>query len=72
MLRTKSGQETIKAIPEESILLETDAPFTMKYNSAEELRNELMYIVEAISDLRKQDMYGIIEKNSAEMWGEPV
>ena len=65
MLRTKSGQETIKAIPEESILLETDAPFTMKYNSAEELKNELLYMVKAISDLREQDMYGIIEKNSA-------
>lgn len=72
MLRTKSGQETIKAIPEESILLETDAPFTMKYHSAIELRRELMYMVEAISDLREQDMYGIIEKNSAVMWGELV
>lgn len=72
MLRTKSGKETIKAIPEESILLETDAPFTMKYNSAEELRDELMYMVEAISDLRDQDMYGIIEKNSVAIWGETV
>ena len=72
MLRTKSGQETIKAIPEESILLETDAPFTMKYNSLEELNDELMYMVEAISDLREQDMYGIIERNSAIIWRETV
>lgn len=72
MLRTKSGQETIKAIPEGSILLETDAPFTMKYNSAEELKKELMFLVGAISDLRQQDMSETIEKNAAAIWGEPV
>ena len=70
MLRTKSGQETIKAIPEESILLETDAPFTPKYNTAEELRDELIHLIEAISDLRKQDMYRIIEANSAAIMGD--
>lgn len=72
MLRTKSGQETIKAIPGESILLETDAPFTMKYHSVAELRSELIHMVEAISNLRERDMYGIIEKNTAVLWGEPV
>ena len=72
MLRTKSGQETIKDVPEESILLETDAPFTMKYNSTEDLKSELIHLVEAISDLRKQDMYGIIEANSAAIMREPV
>ena len=30
MLKTKSGLETIKTIPADRILLETDAPFTMK------------------------------------------
>lgn len=64
MLRTKSGQETIKAIPEESILLETDAPFTKKYNSVKDLKNELMNMVAAISEIRGQDMNGIIEENS--------
>ena len=72
MLRTKSGQETIKAIPEESILLETDAPFTMKYNTVDKIKNELMYLVDVISDLREEDMYEIIERNSVEIWGEPV
>ncbi len=72
MLRTKSGQETIKAIPEESILLETDAPFTMKYNSVEELKNELINMVDEISELREQNMYGVIEKNTAAILGEPV
>lgn len=72
MLRTKSGQDTIKAVPKESMLLETDAPFTIKYKSVKEIKNELIHLVDAISDLRKQDMYGIIENNTATLLGEPV
>ena len=72
MLKTKSGQDTIKAIPKESILLETDAPFTMKYQSAEEIKNELIYLVEAISALREQNMHRIIENNTATILGELV
>ncbi len=34
----------------------------MKYHSVAELRSELIHMVEAISNLRERDMYGIIEK----------
>jgi len=37
MLKTKSGQASIKTIPAERLLLETDAPFTKKYYSVMEL-----------------------------------
>ena len=68
MLRTKSGQDTIRSIPEESLLLETDAPFTMKYTTAEELKNELTYLVKAISDLRGKDIIDAVERNSELVW----
>ncbi len=68
MLRTKSGQETIRAIPEESILLETDAPFTKKNTTAEKLKNELTYLVNAVSDLRGKDIFETVERNSELVW----
>lgn len=48
MLRTKSGQETIRNIPGNRILLETDAPFTMEFNSVNDLYNELKNIARGI------------------------
>ena len=72
MLRTKSGQDTIKMLPKESILLETDAPFTKIFSSIRDLKSELTHMVDKISELREQEMYEIIECNSAAIWGEPV
>jgi TatD DNase family protein len=69
MLRTKSGQEIIKTIPEQSILLETDAPFTAKYESAEQLKQDLIFLVDKISRLRNQDMVDTIERNSTQVFG---
>lgn len=41
MLETKAGKDVIRNIPVDRILLETDAPFTLKCNSMEDLYNEL-------------------------------
>lgn len=64
MLKTKSGQDTIRSIPKDRILLETDAPFTMKFNSVAGLKNELENIAKSISDIRKEDLILQIEENS--------
>ena len=64
MLRTKGGQETIKTVPSDRIILETDAPFTMKIESVVYLKSELEKIVTGISEIRDSDMRDRIEENS--------
>lgn len=64
MIKTKTGQETIRAIPRDRILLETDAPFSMKFRTVSDLRSELNKMVEGISIIRDEDMYDRIKKNS--------
>lgn len=64
MLNTIRGQETIRAIPANRILLETDAPFSLKISSAKQLETELEILVGGISRIRGEDMEGRIEKNS--------
>lgn len=64
MLKTKSGQDTIRNIPVNRILLETDAPFTMKFNSVSDLYNELKNIARGISHIRGEDIVSQIEENS--------
>ena len=68
MLVTKSGRELIKVIPEDRLLLETDAPFTMKFNSTVGLRAELLKLVDDISAIRAKDLSVQIEKNSLQIW----
>ena len=68
MLKTKSGQETIKAIPKNRLLLETDSPFTMKFNHVSDLKDELNKIIETISDIRNENDRKIIEDNSEKIW----
>ena len=67
MLHTNSGRETIKALPSERILLETDAPFTMKFRTAAALKSELGKLVRGISSIRGEDMFGMIENNSKQV-----
>ena len=67
MLRTNSGRETIKALPSERILLETDAPFTMKFKTVADLKSELDKLVIGISAIRGEDMFGMIENNSKQV-----
>ena len=64
MLKTKSGQETISNIPADRILLETDAPFTMKFNSVTDLHNELEKMAKEISLIRGVNLILQIEENS--------
>lgn len=64
MLKTKSGQETIKTIPLDRLLLETDSPFTMKFRYIADLYKELEGIVESISLIRGENVRKTVEENS--------
>lgn len=68
MLKTKGGQETIKTVPRERILLETDAPFTMQIRSVSELKMAMERLVESISEIRGENMRRQIEVNSAKVF----
>ena len=68
MVRTKRGQETIKAVPADRILLETDAPFTTMFETVKELKTELEKLVIRISEVRAQEMRGWIEDNTARIF----
>ena len=68
MLKTKSGQETLRYIPKDKILLETDAPFTMKFSSVNDLHNELKNIAREISLIRGEDIISQIEENSMKLF----
>lgn len=63
MVKTKFGQETIKAIPKDRLLLETDAPFTMNITTATELANELLSVVKSIEVIRGVKIKEQIEAN---------
>ena len=64
MLKTKSGQETIKAIPANRLLLETDAPFVNNIDSMNSLKKRLEYLVAEISKIQGKDVSSTIEINS--------
>lgn len=64
MLRTKGGQETIKAIPKDRLLLETDAPFALKSRSVAALQSELEKLVVGISTVREENLLERIMDNS--------
>lgn len=63
MLKTKSGQETIKAIPADRLLLETDAPFTKKFSGAIDLTKELQTIVKGLEEMRGENVKKQVEEN---------
>lgn len=68
MLGTKSGRETIRSVPVERMLLETDAPFVSQYGSTTDLLDALERLVEGISAIRGTDMSHAIEENSMCIW----
>lgn len=70
MLKTKSGQENVKAIPAERLLLETDAPFVKKYSSVIELERELQNLIKGIKIIRGEDIRNQIENNCNLIWGQ--
>lgn len=63
MLKTKSGQANIKAIPADRLLLETDAPFTKKFSAAIELTKELLTIVKSLREIRGENVKEQVEAN---------
>ena len=65
MVRTKSGQETIKTVPADRILLETDAPFTIKIPNVNSLIEELQRLVEVISEIHEESIESQIIKTSS-------
>lgn len=69
MVRTKSGQETVKTIPSNRLLLETDAPFSMKIENMEQLHHELEKLVTLVSEIRGENIKPQIETNSAVVFG---
>lgn len=56
MLQTKSGIERIQNIPPQRILLETDAPFSIRFQNAKQLEIILQNIVDNLSILKGVDM----------------
>ena len=68
MLKTKSGQETIKVIPADKLLLETDAPFVNNIDSVRLLKERLEKMVEDISKIRGTRESGMIEDNSLRLF----
>lgn len=56
MLKTKSGINLIKKIPPNKILLETDAPFSVKLQSTRQLNDILQNMIDNISVLKGIDM----------------
>lgn len=56
MLKTKSGIELIQNIPPERILLETDAPFSVKFQNVRQLNVILQRLVDDISNIKGVDM----------------
>ena len=70
MLDTKGGQEIIRSVPDDRIVLETDAPVVQGYNSALSLKHGLRKIVRTISQTRGYDCSSQIERNNQSVWNE--
>lgn len=68
MLSTKNGQETIRTVPPDKLLLETDAPFAMKINTITNLRKELGKLITVISEIRNENMNCRIEENTMKVF----
>lgn len=68
MLKTKSGVEIIKTVPVNRMLLETDAPFSLKVHHKDEIEKELKETISMISDMVGSDIYDVICKNSKKVF----
>ena len=63
MLKTKSGINLIKKIPPNKILLETDAPFSVKLQSMKQLVDMLQNMIDNVSMLKGMDMKNQLIEN---------
>lgn len=61
MTKTKSGQEIIKFIPDNRILIETDAPFAFKYSDINQLKVLIEKTIYDISVIKNYDVRTAIE-----------
>lgn len=69
MLRTKGGQETIRNIPTDRILLETDAPFTVQPKTVYDIKRELDMLMNGICDIRGENIQIQINENYNRLFG---
>lgn len=70
MLETDNGRNILKAIPENRLLVETDAPFIKRINYCYEIYEELEKTVIGLSELRKKDLSRVIHYNSCSVIGD--
>lgn len=64
MLGTSGGKRVIQNVPENRILVETDAPFIKAIRHYQEVNNELVQVIKDMSDLKSKDLYNVICENS--------
>ena len=63
MLKTKSGIDLIKKIPPDRILLETDAPFSVNFQSTKQLSAILQDVIDNISIIKGINMNNYLIEN---------
>lgn len=64
MCSSKKGIDIVKKIPKDRLLVETDAPFSEKFDSLFELKKNLLDTVKKLEDIRGEKLLEIISKNS--------
>lgn len=69
MINTENGRNLIKMIPKDKLLVETDAPFIQEITYSHDIYEELYQTIKGISNLREEDLFKTIEKNSQHVIG---
>lgn len=72
MLDSKKGRAYLRQYPSDHILLETDLPVAKGSNAGEnvlQVRQQLGQLIEALSQLKGEDMRPVIEKNQQHVFG---
>lgn len=64
MLNTAGGKRVIQSVPEDRILVETDASFIKEINHYQEIFKELGQVIKGMSDLKCKDLHDVICQNS--------
>lgn len=64
MLITSGGKRVIQYVPEDRILVETDAPFIKAINHYQDIYKELEQVINGLSNLKSKDLYKVICDNS--------
>lgn len=67
MLQSETAKKSILRMPKEKILLESDAPFIMKFQSVEEHRIYMSQVVREICEIRQEDISEQIKWNSTNL-----